>query len=67
LGPKSKITKEDIKLKLFEIEQKNLSSCFSATSRESRDYAFRNKTQGPSVGQYHPQMSSIDKNTNPIQ
>ena len=50
LGPKTKITKDDIKLKLFEIEQKNLSSCFSATSRESRDYAFRNKTQGPSVG-----------------
>jgi hypothetical protein len=44
----------------LEINKKNLSSNFHATSREKHQFIFRNKTEPPDVGKYNPRMHSVD-------
>jgi hypothetical protein len=41
--------------------KKYLTSNFISTSREQHEHIFRNKTQPPDIGKYHPRMGSVDK------
>ena len=63
-------TKQNISLhiqncfKEKELEKKTMSSNFISTSREQREFIFRNKTDAPNIGKYYPgkwSLSNIEK------
>ena len=65
-NPSARITKHDVLQKRKELNQKNLTSNFVATSRDRHQYIFRNKTEPPDAGNYHKQImvESVESKTN---
>jgi len=61
LGKNASVSNKDVQDKLMEINKKNFSSNFTSTSRDRRQFIFRNKTDPPELGKYNPRMNSIDK------
>ena len=55
------MTEQDISKQMMEINRRNLTANFQATSRDQHQYIFRNKTDPPEVGKYHPTTVQIDK------
>ena len=60
-GKESKVTEQDISKQMMEINRRNLTANFQTTSRDHHQFIFRNKTDPPEVGKYHPTTIQIDK------
>lgn len=58
---KRNTTEKEVADKVNEINKKKCSSNFVSTSRDRRQFIFRNKTFPPEVGKYSPNLKFIEE------